>query len=302
VPVLVEVEPPAGLQRVPVDICMVVDISGSMGNTAQIQSSTGQVESHGLNLLDIAKHGVRTIIEMLGEKDRISIVWFDDQAGLALPLTAMNADGKKKANEAVSGLHVAGGTDIWRGLECGLNAFKADPDRMAHLMLLTDGQTCNRESVMSNLREYQQKFEQLPCTISTFGFGYNIDSQLLVDLATFGSATYSFIPDSGFVGTVFVHTLSNLLVTFAREVVVQLEATDCEIRDVRGHYGMEKTCEGARVKLGTMQYQQRRSLVVMVRPSGSLDASPALGANRCHGSEPHFLALLFASDSSSRWK
>merc|ERR1711972_1315823 len=97
-----------------------------------------------------------------------------------------------------------------------------------------------------------------------------------------GNATYSFIPDSGFVGTVFVHTLSNLLVTFVREVVVQLEATDCQITGVRGGYFMEATSEGARVKLGTMQYQQRRSLIVTVEP---VCPSAALGASVAYQTE-----------------
>ena len=53
VPVLVEESPPVGEQRMPCDICVVIGTSGS------IQSVGGENESHGLILLDIAKHGVR---------------------------------------------------------------------------------------------------------------------------------------------------------------------------------------------------------------------------------------------------
>jgi len=147
---------------------------------------------------------------------------------------------------------------------------------MAHVMLLTDGQTTNHGTVMSNLAEYRQKHEQLPGTLSTFGFGYNIDSPLLVNISNFGDATYSFIPDSGFVGTVFVNTLSNLLTTFAKEVFISLEATNCEIKGVQGGYPFEATAEGGRIKLGTMQYEQPRSVVVLVKPGGE-DAQ--IGAN-----------------------
>merc|ERR1719362_1500460 len=63
----------------------------------------------------------------------------------------------------------------------------------------------------------------LPCSISTFGFGCDVDSELLQDIAAAGCGSYAFIPDAGFVGTVFVNAMSNLLTTMARDVVLELE-------------------------------------------------------------------------------
>ena len=48
--------PPEGVARTPMDICMVIDTSGSMNNPA----STG-AESDGLSLLDVVKHAVKTV-------------------------------------------------------------------------------------------------------------------------------------------------------------------------------------------------------------------------------------------------
>lgn len=41
--------------------------------------------------------------------------------------------------------------------------------------------------------------EQLPATIHTFGFGYNLRSGLLKSIAEFGNGDYSFIPDAGMI-------------------------------------------------------------------------------------------------------
>merc|ERR1719330_711833 len=264
--------------RVATDICVVLDISGSMSAEATVQNAEGTAERHGLTLLDIAKHGVRTLIATLGPNDRLSLVWFNHQAGQAFPLTPMDAAGQTQASEQLNRIQAGGGTNIWLGLEQGLNSLKQDESsgRTAHVMLLTDGQTTNRGTVMTNLAEYREKNEQLPGTLSTFGFGYNIDSPLLVDISNFGDATYSFIPDSGFVGTVFVNTLSNLLVTFAKEAVLSLEATNCEILGVHGEYESAKTDEGVRIKLGTLQYHQHRSVVLLVKPTGD---NPQIGGN-----------------------
>ena len=46
--VLVSVLPPNGKERQPVDICCVIDISGSMGEEASIQDEQGKKEQHGL--------------------------------------------------------------------------------------------------------------------------------------------------------------------------------------------------------------------------------------------------------------
>jgi hypothetical protein len=37
--------------------------------------------------------------------------------------------------------------------------------------------------------------------INTFGFEYRLDTKVLVDIARKGNGAFSFIPDSGFVGT-----------------------------------------------------------------------------------------------------
>ncbi len=59
--------------------------------------------------------------------------------------------------------------------------------------------------------------------MSTFGFGYNLDSILLEELAVEGDGMYAFIPDSSFVGTIFVNALSNLLTTAAYNMQLSLE-------------------------------------------------------------------------------
>ena len=64
-------------------------------------------------------------------------------------------------------IDAGGGTNIWLDLDQGLNSLKADQmgGRMAHVMLMTSGQTTNRGTLMSNVAEYRQKHQQLPGTM-----------------------------------------------------------------------------------------------------------------------------------------
>jgi len=272
VPVLVSVRTPRGTVRTPSDICCVLDTSGSMGSEAKILGASGTEESHGLSLLDIAKHGLRTIIKTCSSADRLTIVTFNAQATTVLPLTVMDEAGQLKAEETLESIQAGGGTQIWNGLFAGLEALRtgAIDGRLAHVMLLTDGESQEKDKIVPNLLQYRQTYERLPGTISTFGFGYNIDSSLLVRLADAGDGSYSFIPDAGFVGTVFVNTLSNLLVTLAREVYLSLEAEEgSEILGISGGYqAQDAASSGVRVNLGTLQYEQTKDLIVFMRMAG----------------------------------
>mmetsp|Transcript_99 Transcript_99/g.254 ORF Transcript_99/g.254 Transcript_99/m.254 type:complete len:658 (+) Transcript_99:98-2071(+) len=271
VPVLLQVVPPnpeanAG-GRKPSDIVCVIDVSGSMGTEATIQSSGGTTESHGLSLLDIAKHGVKTVVKTLGPADRLSVIWFSHQSEVCLGLTYMTQEGQKQAEEAVDGLQAGGGTNIWNGLDKALETLRnTKKGNLGHIMLLTDGQSSDRESVMPRLQAYKQQYEKLPGTISTFGFGYNIDSELLCRISSEGSATFAFIPDAGFVGTIFVNTMSNLLVTMGTEAYLTISPEEgCELVSVEGNYSYAKTGTDCRVNLGTVQFGQPRDIVAIIK-------------------------------------
>jgi len=263
----ISVRTPPGTARQPSDIVCVIDISGSMGSEAKIMGAGGTAESHGLSLLDVAKHGVRTIVNALNENDRLGVVAFNNQAFEVFPLTAMNEAGHKMAEEKLNELQQGGGTNIWEGLVAGLDALRAVPanNRFGHVMLLTDGESQNRETILPNLEAYKQQHESLPGTINTFGFGYQLDSSLLVNMANAGSGAYSFIPDAGFVGTAFVNMMSQLLVTFGKGVFIKVEKPeDAILMDpkVHGSWPVEDMKDFWNIGVGTLQYGQSKDIVM----------------------------------------
>ena len=71
--------------------------------------------------------------------------------------------------------------------------------------------------------------------MSSFGFGYEIDSRLLVKVASECGGTYSFIPDAGFVGTIFVNCVSNLLATCCIDAKLKVEPIK-GVQEVKGGY------------------------------------------------------------------
>lgn len=137
---MVSVVPPDGISRLPSDIVIVVDVSGSMGNDA----AAAGVESSGLCILDIVKHAVKTIIQVLGVDDRLSVVSYSNSATVIFDLLKMDTVGKARAAKLVDELTPDGMTNLWDGLHRGLEILKARSASTmkgnAAVLLLTDGE------------------------------------------------------------------------------------------------------------------------------------------------------------------
>jgi Mg-chelatase subunit ChlD len=320
-PVLLSLRPPEAVDRVPTDIICVIDASYSMNDEATVQNEPGSVaEGKGFTILDVTKHAVRTVFNVLEPNDRLSIVSFADNGLIDLELTAMDDAGKDTAEKCLDKLVCRGGTNLWAGVEKGLEVaassqtgqssslvsnlsslFSAGQshtsNRLAHVLLLTDGvPTCNPPkgagTEVEMLWDYKNsKGGQLPCTLTTFGFGYNLKSKMLTELAELGDGSYAFIPDAGMVGTVFVNTMSNLLATMARSVVLRLQSLgNSEFDDepdnsepdesktqkvsfvgsrqpcvLGGHLATFTQDKKLEVCVGTLQFGQNKDVVVRMR-------------------------------------
>lgn len=203
--------------RLPVHILAVVDISGSMAQEVEVKTTTG-VERNGLSKLDITKHALNTIIHSLGDYDAMSLITFSTNAKLLAESVVANSSGKTRLLTLVKEMKPDNQTNIWDGLSLALKCVEklGSSGKSTSIFLLTDGIP---NMVPSRGHEYmlteQLKTMSVGCTINTFGFGYELDSTLLKNLATIGNGLYSFIPEAGMVGTVFINSLANQFLTYS---------------------------------------------------------------------------------------
>lgn len=115
VPVAVSIAMPDTARRTQVDICCVIDVSGSMGEDAKFQDpeDASKFVSEGMNQLDIVKHSVKAVIHTLTDQDRLSLVAFHDDARQVFTLSEMNEGGKRQAIDALEALEPQNSTNIW---------------------------------------------------------------------------------------------------------------------------------------------------------------------------------------------
>lgn len=233
-----------GTEYPPIDIVAVIDISGSMDSPASVEQDGKNVDI-GYTILDITKQALYTIVESMKPSDRISIVVFSDTAEVIFPLTSSNNINK----DTIANLRTKGYTNIWAGLNVGLNQFN-DTNRVSSLMFLTDGLPSDHllpprgilESLEKKLNNMTNKIN-----IYTFGFGYSLDTELLISIAKLGNGNFSFIPDSGFVGTIFIHALAHIYTTM--------------INNLKCYYSDDTICLGNNENLTTVHYGQSRTLI-----------------------------------------
>jgi len=261
--------------RAPTDVCCVVDISGSMGQRATYEAEDGSTKDDGLTYLDIVKHAVKTVMHILKDDDRMALVAFDNKAQLAFPLDYMTADGRTRAVETLEALRPQGQTDIWKGIHTGMEALRLPEKdagwRQKTVLLLTDGQpnVVPPRGHIPELRDYKESHPDFSFMINTFGFGYNLDSDLLLDLAVEGQGTYGFIPDALIVGTAFVNCIANVLSTQTQKAQIHLmtqggaEFTG-PVLGIRENMVVDASW-GRVVSLGPLQFGGARQVAVPIR-------------------------------------
>ena len=285
--IAVQIAPTEIPARAPVNLCAVVDVSGSMGDLVQVKDRMGREVNDGLSVLDIVKHALRTIAHSLGPTDLFSVVAYSTEASVVLNLVAMDESGKQSALTGIDGLRPYGQTNIWDGLRTALDVLRQRDERderghVTAIVLLTDGQpnVVPPSGHVAMLQRYAET-KKFMVPIHTFAFGYSADSKLLVEIAGETRGLYAFIPDAMLVGTVFISTLAGLFTTRSTNatLIVEYERRDedrsveerlVEERLVEAPFAVRVRQEEARVvaemDIGALHQEQPRTVVVSCAP------------------------------------
>ncbi|KAK8112460.1 hypothetical protein PG984_012986 [Apiospora sp. TS-2023a] len=271
--VLVKVTPPKepahlATAHVPCDIVLVLDVSSSMNHLAPIITPGKPDENQGCTVLDIVKHAALTILHTLDKNDRLGLVIFSSEARVLQQLVPMNEENKKQTNKTIRGLRTEFGTNLWHGLEKGLELFNPDrgTGKVPALLLLTDGLP-NQGTPAQGYAGALQGREPLPANIHTFGFGSHIKSGLLSTMAEIGGGHFGFIPHSNMVCTVMVNAVAHLQSTFATNCHLHLAVRPSTI-SLSTEQAMDITqaqqpeSPDLIAPLGNIQYGQTRDIYI----------------------------------------
>ena len=205
----------------PVTFIGVVDVSGSMGNSAS-EKPGDTAEGAQFSRLDLVKHSLNTAVNMMSERDSFSLITFSDRGKRVLVNVKADATGKQIVAEKVAQLEPLGGTNLYQGFAQGadvaselINATDRR-DSLVCVVLLTDGEpTRDYDPPRGLLPSITSKISSLPPHVCfstiAYGFGDALDSGLMRRIAEAGNGTYAYVPDGSMVGTVFIHLMANMM-------------------------------------------------------------------------------------------
>lgn len=170
----VSVAAKSGGVSAPLNVCFVLDRSGSMMGTP----------------LQTVKQAASRIVDRLTERDRISIIAFDHKAEVLISNElATDLDGIKRR---INSLRAGGGTCIDDGLKSGIEQLAAGKEGyVSQLLLLTDGENEHGDNARAvKLADVAIGYN---LTVNTLGFGDHWNQDVLEQIADAGGGSLSYI-------------------------------------------------------------------------------------------------------------
>ena len=212
------IKAPECVERRPISIVAVIDISGSMG------TSVGRAEgSKAFTRLDLVKHVLNVLITSLNKDDYLSLIAFSDETEIILEISEMDEENKSLAKSRVNELTPTNGTCTTKAIKQAFNVVENSPQNYINsILLLTDGVDTDGEEYLRN--EFDKIFKQRDVQFNAFGFSSDIWSHLLQELALKGNGIFGYIPDQTMIGTIFINFLANTMLTYDQGIYYEIDS------------------------------------------------------------------------------
>lgn len=193
----------------PANLVFLIDVSGSMDMP---------------NKLPLLKQAFRLLVEQLRAEDKVAIVTYAGNAGLALPATSGSE--KTKILEAIDRMTPGGSTAGAAGIQLAYNIAKENKtsENNTRVILATDGDFNVGISSDDELVKFIEARRELGIFLTVMGFGTgNYKDSKMEQLADKGNGNYSYCDNLLEAQKTFVTELGGTLNTIAKDVKIQIE-------------------------------------------------------------------------------
>lgn len=135
--------------------------------------------------LEMAKSAARSAVELLGDRDQIGVLAFEDQTSVISEM--QSANNKGRISEDIAGLKSGGGTSMYPAMEMSYQILSSTAAKLKHVIILTDGisNTGDFESLARQMAE-----SKMTVSVVAVGDEGSTDTQLLESIARIGKGRY----------------------------------------------------------------------------------------------------------------
>lgn len=216
--------------RVPTDLIVVLDRSGSMDGDKMVH----------------ARAAVAELIEQLDGADRFALVTYSDGAETTIPLAPVEPDARRRWLETVGGMGTLGGTNMSAGLDLALDTLERGrtTGRAARTILISDGLANQGDASPEGLVARARRAARGEWPLTTVGVGSDFNEWLMTALADAGTGNYYFVERATDLGNVFAREFGAARTTVASALAVEIApAAGVRVVDAAG-YPLETAPDG----------------------------------------------------------
>jgi len=226
---------PSSADRPPVNLCLVIDRSGSMSGEKIARAREAALEA----------------LRRLGPDDVFSLVAFSNGVETLIPATRVGRG--YGLEEAIRSLRVSGSTNLYGGVTQGAAEIRkqVEGSYTHRVILLSDGIANVGPSSPDDLARLGSALVKEGISVTTIGLGLDYNEDLMTRLARRSDGNTYFVEASRDLPRIFNEELGDVLAVVARRVVIELVFPE-GVRPI-GFVGREGTLDGRR---GTISLNQ----------------------------------------------
>jgi Ca-activated chloride channel family protein len=246
--------PPPREDRPRLNLALVIDRSGSMGEARK---------------LDYVKTAAHQLVDRMAADDILSIVTYDDVVRTDWPARRVGS-GREEIHRLIDRLYPGGATCLSGGLEEGFRQALANRRRgtLNRVLLLSDGLANRGETRRFVLRDRASGMYEGGVSVSTFGVGHDFDEELMAGVADGGGGNYRYLGDPERIAAALEGEFHAAARTAAVDVEILIRLRGgCRFGDV---IGREWRQDGDRfvVRLGDLSAGERRTVFANLNVGG----------------------------------